>query len=263
MSSGMVMTSRRLDANEMRAGVSRRRTSVALPTSKSSPVSVTRPRPTAREGMTDVTVGGTCVSVISGFVELHIPVQIVAPALRRVAQADRDADRRRRIGAPRVARQPHACLSRRAATLLPVARHAAGDDVLPVLAAALGDRNDVVERQLGGRVRLSAVLAGVVVTRVDVRARERNVVEAAFDFDEAKQTDNGRQLEAEGHCPYLAVVNRDHLYFPLAPERDRLLPVDNLERLVRRVEKERLLHSLSSHDAGRLPGCQESARPNA
>src|SRR5436190_1651542 len=71
------------------------------------------------------------------------------------------------------------------------------------------------------------------------------------------------QLEAEGHCPYLAVVNRDHLYFPLAPERDRLLPVDNLERLVRRVEKERLLHSLSSHDAGRLPGCQESARPNA
>ena len=32
-------------------------------------------------------------------------------------------------------------------------RDAAGDDVLPVLAAALGDRHDVVEGQLAGRER--------------------------------------------------------------------------------------------------------------
>ena len=40
----------------------------------------------------------------------------------------------------------------------------------------------------------------------------------------------------------LAVVDGDDLDLPLAPERDRLLPVDDLQRLVRGVEKERLLH---------------------
>ena len=50
-------------------------------------------------------------------------------------------------------------------------------------------------------------------------------------------------LKLTGHRPYLAVVDRDHLYLPLAPERNRLLPVDDLERLVRRVQKERLLHT--------------------
>ena len=40
----------------------------------------------------------------------------------------------------------------------------------------------------------------------------------------------------------LAVVHRDDLDLPLAPERHRLLPVDDLQRLVRGVEQERLLH---------------------
>ena len=41
----------------------------------------------------------------------------------------------------------------------------------------------------------------------------------------------------------LAVVDRDHLHLSLAPKRDRLLPVDNLQGFVGRVEEERLLHS--------------------
>ena len=51
------------------------------------------------------------------------------------------------------------------------------------------------------------------------------------------------QLEADRHRPDLAVVDRDDLHLPLAPERDRLLPVDDLERLVGRVQEERLLHA--------------------
>ena len=54
------------------------------------------------------------------------------------------------------------------------------------------------------------------------------------------------QLEAEGDGPHLAVVDRDNLDLPLAPKRHRLLPVDDLERLVRGVEQERLLHKPES-----------------
>ena len=50
-------------------------------------------------------------------------------------------------------------------------------------------------------------------------------------------------LKAERDRPDLAVVDRDDLDLPLAPERDRLLPVDDLEGLARRVQEERLLHN--------------------
>src|SRR3954470_20120254 len=90
-------------------------------------------------------------------VELGVPVQVVAPRLGRVAQPDRNAYRRRRIRPAWRARQTHPCFRRRAATLSPVAADAAGDDVLPILAAALRDWNDMVERELSGRQRFVAV----------------------------------------------------------------------------------------------------------
>ena len=107
---------------------------------------------------------------------------------------------------------------------------------------SVGNGHDVVEGQLNRRHRLATVLAGVVVARVDVRTGEGDVIEPAFDPDEAKEADDRRQLKTDGDRPYLAVVDRDHLYLPLAPESDRFLPVDDLEGLVRSVEEERLLH---------------------
>jgi hypothetical protein len=53
----MVMTMRLLEANEMRAGMSRSITSDASPMSNPEPLIVTRPRPTARSGITEVTAG--------------------------------------------------------------------------------------------------------------------------------------------------------------------------------------------------------------
>src|SRR6202035_4149808 len=110
--------------------------------------------------------------------------------------------------------------------------HAAGNDVLPVLPAALSDRNDMIEGQLVCGKSIAAVLAAMIVSRVDVRSRERHVVEAPFDPDVAQQTDDRGQLEAERNGTDLSVVHRDDLNLALAPERDRFLPVDNLEGLV-------------------------------
>ena len=151
----------------------------------------------------------------------------------------------------------HAGLGRRPAAFPAVARHAAGDDVLPVLAAALGDRHDVIERQLARWEAVAAVLALMIVARVDVRARERHVVEPPLDLDVAEQADDRRQLEAEGDRADLAVVDRDDLDLPLAPKRHRFLPVDDLERLVRRVQEKRLFQSALNF-ARRLSRCQSA-----
>src|SRR5262249_40383675 len=120
-----------------------------------------------------------------GVVELDVPVEVVAPAFRCVANTDRNADGRRRFGPLRHPQEMHAGFSRRAPTFLAIARDAARHDVLPVLPAALGDRNHVVERQIRCGEGVAAVLTGVVVPRVDVRARERHVVEPALDLDVA------------------------------------------------------------------------------
>src|SRR5262249_16901950 len=129
-------------------------------------------------------------------------------------------------------------------TFLAIARDTAGDDIFPVLTAALGDRHHMIKRQIARRESVAAILAPVVVAGVDVGARKRDVIEAALDLDVPEQADDRRQLETERDRPDFAVVDGDHLHLPLAPERDRLLPVDDLERLVRRVEEKRLFQGL-------------------
>src|SRR5688500_4770741 len=101
----------------------------------------------------------------------------------------------------------------------------------------------MIEGQLGARKRLPAILAAVFVSSVDVGAGERHVVETALDADAAEQTDNRREFEGEAYASNLPVfVDRDHLHFSLAPQRHRFTPVNDLQWLVRRVQKERLLH---------------------
>ena len=90
----------------------------------------------------------------------------------------------------------------------------------------------MIERQIGGGEHIVAVLAGVIVTGVDVRARERNVIEPASDLDEPEEPNDRRKPEGHGYRSYLAVVFRDHLDLPLAEERNRLPPMNHLERFV-------------------------------
>src|SRR5260221_11262341 len=97
------------------------------------------------------------------------------------------------------------------------------------------------EREIRAWQSLRAVLGRVFVPRVDVRAREGDVVDLPLDLDIAEQADDRRQLEAERDRPDLPVVHRDDFDLPLAPKRDRFLPMDDLQRLVPGVWKERLL----------------------
>jgi hypothetical protein len=107
----------------------------------------------------------------------------------------------------------------------------------------MGNRHDMVEGEIGGGELMAAVLAAVLVARVDVRATERHVVDPPLDPDVPEEADDRRQPKRDRDRSHLPVVGRDDLDFPLAEQRDGLLPVDDLERLVGRVQEERLLHA--------------------
>src|SRR5258708_23627205 len=205
-----------------------------------SPSSVTRPPSIPHSGRTDVTRPNGTLAFVG---ELDVPVEVIAPRFGSVSQPDGDPDGWGFVRTSRHADEMHAGLLRGAAALAAVAGDAAGNDVLPIFSATLGDRHDMIEGEIGAGERLGAVLTRVLVARVDVRAGEGDVVDLSLDLDVTEQPDDRRELEAERDRPDLAVVHGDDFDLPLAPQRDGLLPVDDLQRLVRRVEKERLLHS--------------------
>src|SRR4051812_8171653 len=104
-------------------------------------------------------------------------------------QADGDADRWRRLWPLGRPAKMHAGFGGGSAAFPPVAGDAARHDVLPVLAAALGHRDDVVERQLTRRKSMAAVLTRVMVTRINICPREGHVIESALDLDVPQQPD--------------------------------------------------------------------------
>src|SRR3954469_8026130 len=142
-------------------------------TGNPSPSSVMRPPSTAQSGRTEVTrppVGARDGPTSRLGVALAVPVEALEPAVGCLRELDRDADRGRLVGTLRDANEMQAGLLGSASALAAVAGDAAGNDVLPVLSAALGDRHHMIEGQLRARQLLPAVLAGVLVAGVDVGA---------------------------------------------------------------------------------------------
>src|SRR4029453_7198657 len=123
-------------------------------------------------------------------VELDVPVEVVAPAFRCVAQPYCYADGWGRFGPLREAAKMHPGFGRGSPSLFPVASHATRNNILPVLPAALGDRHDMIERQLVGGKLVTTVLTLVIVAGVNIRPRKWHVVEAPLDFDVTKQADD-------------------------------------------------------------------------
>src|ERR1041384_7267087 len=76
------------------------------------------------------------------------------------------------LRAMRLADQAHVGLVEQLVAFSHGARGTGADDGLPCRLAAARDRDDVVERQLGGRELSSAVLAAILVAQIDVAARE-------------------------------------------------------------------------------------------
>ena len=129
----------------------------------------------------------------------------------------------------------HARLGRRAPTLPAVAEDTTADDVLPVFAAALGDRHDMVERELARRKGVAAVLAAMVVARVDVGPGKRHVIETPLDPDITYSDDPLRMMRA--------IRFASRLNFTI--EKKSLDAISKNKERIRIISKERITDELN------------------
>jgi len=114
-------------------------------------------------------------------------------------------ERRQPVRFSRPADEPHACVFRRAAAFLMIAAEARSDNIVPALLAAHRDWNDVIEREILGGKFLAAVLARVIVARIDVGARKLNAVQV-FYADVFEKANDRRQLDCKSDGMNLLIV---------------------------------------------------------
>ena len=129
------------------------------------------------------------------------------------------------------------------------------------LRASIRAKKAKEEAAAGGPTGLSSGVCRAYYTNPFLAEAARDSIAMMADFDEIGQghdsgfrrtgllylhppqeADDRGQPDAERHGADLAVVGGDNLHLALAPERDRLLPVHDAERLVRRVQEQRLFH---------------------
>src|SRR6185436_11688203 len=119
---------------------------------------------------------------------------------------------------------------------------AAGHDVVPALVPSAGHRYHVVEGELRRLEAMAAILAAVLVPRVDVGPGKGNIGEGAFHPDVTEQAEHRRQLHPDRDAANLPIIDGDHLDLALEEERDGLLPRDDPQWLVAGVQDEGLFH---------------------
>jgi hypothetical protein len=179
-------------------------------------------------------------------IQFQVPVEVIPPAFRRIADADGDGN----DGTPARLHRPffqlHAGFLRRAAAFLVVASPTGRHDVLPRLLPSLGDGHDVIERQFFRPEPMGAVLAGIAVARKNVDTGKLDGAVAVFQPDQLKQPHDRRELDREGNAVNLTVVDFEHFNFALPEERDRFLPMDDPEGFIGRIQEKSHFHAIPS-----------------
>ena len=105
-------------------------------------------------------------------IQFHIPIEVVTPAIRCVSNPDGNGDNGIPTRLHRFLQESHPSFLRCAAALLVVATPARRHDIFPGLSPALGNGNNVIERQFLGSKLVSTILAGIAISREDIDAGE-------------------------------------------------------------------------------------------
>lgn len=136
-------------------------------------------------------------------------------------------------------------MSRGAPSFALVALDAGGDDVIPRFLSALYAWYDVVEGELDPRSFAAAVLAGELISKQYVGAREANDILLPSERDEFQQAEDGRQLERHADGANLAFPLLNDFDFSLENKLNGFLPVHNQEGLKRSVQNQHMVHNIS------------------
>jgi hypothetical protein len=205
----------------------------------------------------------SALAALTAFVEFNVPIQIIAPAHGSIPDAKPERDNRHPFRFGRMPDQTHSGLAGCSTAFLVVTRKTGRYDILPRGTTALDLRDNMVEGEFLGRIPVATVLAGVLVTLINIGTREADLPARAPDLYEFKETKNGRKSKGDGHTPHLAVVEVDDLHFPLREQCYGPLPRNDLERFERRIQEKCPFHgnhALHEHLIGSLqplPVCAE------
>ncbi len=179
-------------------------------------------------------------------IELHIPIEIVTPAIRRIPNPDGNGYNGIPTRLHRLLHELHAGFFRRATALFVVTTPACRHNIFPGLSPTLGDRDDMIERQLFSPELMTTVLAGIAVSRKDIDAGELDCPMNILEPNQLEQAHDGGKLDGDRYCVDLSVVDLEDFDFALPEKRNRLLPMDDPEGFVRCVQQKGHFHAVTS-----------------
>src|SRR5207247_4636368 len=179
-------------------------------------------------------------------IQLHIPIEIVTPAVRCVPNPDGNSHNRIPARLHRFFHEPHAGFFWRTSAFVVLTTPASRHDIFPDLSPTLGDGDDMIERQLLGPELVTTVLAGIAISRKDIDTGEFDRPVDLLEPDQLEEPHDGGKLNGDRHRVDLSVVDLEDFNFALPEKRDRLLPIDDPQGFVRRVEQKGHFHAATS-----------------
>ena len=179
-------------------------------------------------------------------IEFHIPIEIVTPAVRRIPNPDGNCDHGIPAWLHRFFHQLHTGFFRRTTALLVITAPARRHDIFPGLSSPLGDGDDVIECEFLGSELMAAVLACVAISRKDIDARKFDCPMDVFEPNQLKEAHHRGELDGNRDRVDLSIIDFEDFDFTLPEERNRLLPMDDPQGFVRRVEQKGHFHTATS-----------------
>jgi len=179
-------------------------------------------------------------------IQLHIPIEIVTPAVRCIPNPDGNGHNRIPARLHRLLHQLHTGFFRCAATFFVVTAPARRHNIFPRLSSPLGDGDDMIERQLLSPKLVTTVLAGIPISRKDIDAGEFDRPMNVLEPDQFQEAHDGGKLDGNRYRMDLSVVDLEDFNFALPEKRNRLLPIDYPQGLVRCVEQKGHFHAATS-----------------
>jgi hypothetical protein len=113
-----------------------------------------------------------------------------------------------------------------------IAFKAAGHNVVPGLCASFDDRDNVIKRQIFRGALLAAILACVMVSRVNVRPAEFYVLKVLSGLYVFQQTKNAGHFDCEADAADLAVIFSQNFNLALIKQAQRPFPGYNVDRFI-------------------------------
>ena len=110
----------------------------------------------------------------------------------------------------------------------------------------------MIERQLLGPELVTTVLAGIAVSCKDIDPGKLDCPVNILEPNQFEEPHDGGKLNGDRHCVDLSVVDLEDFNFTLPEKRNRLLPIDDPQGFVRRVEQKGHFHAVTSSNRGSL-----------